>query len=153
MPYTKYKTALKLLKKQKKNVIFPLYRKFLSEKDSMLTGMDNCLKENESKAYSLYPVNFKDPLPVSISIQKAKKNRKGQIVQKGGKRFVVNDGSKIIEVGDLYADITSLNDAYFLVKNYNNKYAIANKCGYLISGLDYDSFSKWSDDNGQIIYR
>lgn len=153
VPYTKYKTALKLLKKQKKNVIFPLYRKFLSEKDSMLTGMDNCLKENESKAYSLYPVNFKDPLPVSISIQKAKKNRKGQIVQKGGKRFVVNDGSKIIEVGDLYADITSLNDAYFLVKNYNNKYAIANKCGYLISGFDYDSFSKWSDDNGQTIYR
>lgn len=153
VPYTKYKTALKLLKKQKKNVIFSLYRKFLSEKDSMLTGMDNCLKENESKAYCLYPANFKDPLPVSISIQKAKKNRKGKIVQKGGKRFVANNGEIQIEVGDLYADITSLNDAYFLVKNYKNKYAIANKCGYLISGFDYDSFSKWSDDNGQTIYR
>ena len=53
-------------------------------------------------------------------------------------------------ISEIFCNISPLDNNYYLVKSYNNKYALANKCGSLISDFVYDDFSLWSDSSNSI---
>ena len=149
--YMDYRKAVKRLKKLKKKIIIPLYKRFAEHQKNVIKDFSDIGKKNQSKAFSLYPYTFKLPLPVSIAIQKTQKNKRGKITQKAGKYFVTKNGNKQNVVGEVYKNIIPLEDKYFLVENYKNKYALANNYGQLMTDFVYDAFNKWSTTSA--IYR
>ena len=151
--YMNNKKAKKHLKKLKKKHIIPIYKKFSEHEKEVFKDFANITKVNNQKAYNLYPYNFKAPLHVSIAVQKMQKNRSGKVTRRAGKYFVAKDGNKQISIGEVYKNITPLENKYFLVENFNKKYALANICGQLITEFEYDSFNKWSAATGDVIYR
>ena len=151
--YMNYKKAKKQLKKLKKKRIIPIYKKFSEHEGEVFKDFANIAKMNQQKASNIYPCNFKDPLHACIAVQKMQKNRRGKVTRRAGKYFVANDDNKDTPLGEVYKNITLLEDKFFLVENYNNKFALANKCGQLITEFKYDIFNKWSEAAGNVIYR
>lgn len=141
--YKNYKKADKELKKLKKTTLIPLYRKFWEEKKNALDNCENILANNVKKASELYPTHFDVPTLASIASQQQVRNKKGKVIQKAGKFFVKSGTNE--RISEVFNNILPLGNKYYLVKNYNNKYAIANMCGGMISDFVYDDFLLWSN--------
>ena len=143
-----YKKAAKELKKLKNKTLIPLYKKFWEEKHNAFANCGNVLAENIKRSAELYPTEFVTPVFATIATQKQIKNKKGKITTKAGQYFVKNGTTE--KISEVYKSISHLGSSYFLVKDYDNKYALANKSGQLFTGMIYDDFSLWSDGRSPI---
>ena len=142
-----HKKSSKELRKFKKTLI-PIYRKFWEEKKHAFDNCENVLAENISKATELYPAKFETPVLASIATQKQVKNKRGKVTKKAGKYFI-NSKTKEKQ-SELFKNITSIGGKYYLVKNYQDKFALANSYGHLMTDFIYDDFSLWSNASNPI---
>lgn len=149
VPFCGYKESKKKMDKLFKSIV-PMLQDF--DKNHVLPYQTEAeiLNRNTTLAKDFYPSQFPEPQYAIVKEQAIKKNKKGKVIQKAGKFFSDENGT---QQSELYKDIQSLENHFYLVQNFDKLFAIANGQGTLITPFKYQQFEKWSTEQRNVTYR